>query len=166
MLVLASIILLGTEIIMQTVAILRGTFLVHPSEILSHKLASFFLINLIGTTVQFMALFLVSSAQTSLIKAAANISKTTSVTAVKHLLHDYENIRQGTGPFYMLLFAIYAPILLCWAFRGLAHLEELSLVGRSCGYVATSFLLLVHICLTAEDCYEAIQNLLPSIRYG
>jgi hypothetical protein len=150
---------------MHVVSIFRGTFLDSPTEILSHKLASILIIILVTTIIQLIALFLVSSAQTRLIKAAMDIRKTNSVPAIRSLLQAYENIRQGIGPYYMLKFVIYVPVLLCWTFRGLAHLNNISLVGRSCGYVATSFRFLLHMCLTSEDCYEAIQTLLPTIRY-
>jgi hypothetical protein len=165
MLVLALFIFLGTETTMQAVAILRGTFLVSPTEILPHKLASFSLLILAVCTIQLISLFLICSAQTDLIKTAIVIGKTTSVPAIRSLLQNYEKVRQGVGPFYMLEFAVHAPILLCWSFRGLANLNEMSLVARSCGYVTYSFLFLVHMCFTSEDCYEAMQALLPSIRY-
>jgi hypothetical protein len=164
-LVLAFLIFLGTEITMQTVAIFRGTFLVSPTEILPHKFASFLLLILAVSTIQLLALFLISSAQTALTKIASHIRRTTSVPAIRSLLQDYETIRHGVGLFYMLEFAVHVPILLCWSFRCLAHLNEMSLVVRSCGYVASSFLFLVHICFTSEDCYEEMQALLPSIRY-
>jgi hypothetical protein len=108
---------------------------------------------------------LISSTQTVFVKHAWNIREALSRENARKLLQDYENIRQGVGPFYLLAFAIHAPIMLCFAFWGQTYTWSVGTVLRSISTLSWSWFSLVHICLMSENCFNAIKDLLPSVRY-
>jgi hypothetical protein len=114
--------------------------------------------------LQLIALLLVSSRQTYFIKNAARNSKSTTITDIRSLLREYENISQGIEPLYVVLFSIHAPIILCFAYIGMTH-SMLIVALTGCTNIIWSSLILIHICLISEDCHDALQGLVPAIRY-
>jgi hypothetical protein len=108
---------------------------------------------------------LIGSTQTMFVKEAQNIRDAISPLNVRQLLQDYTNIREGVGPFYLLSFAIHAPMVLCFAFWSLAYISYGVPILQILSNVIWSWFSLVHICLMSEDCFNAMQELLPSIRY-
>ena len=78
---------------------------------------------------------------------------------------NYEVLKRGVGPLIALLFCIHAPVILCFTYFVLAYAKQFSLgiIGH-CGSIGWSSLTLIHTCLMAEDCYDALQDLLPTLR--
>jgi hypothetical protein len=139
-------------------AISLGSFNVHRPVL--------FLLMMVTAALELLiASLLISSAQTVFVKHAENLRESLSTQIARKLLQDYENIRQGVGPFYLLAFAIHAPIMLCFAFWGLTYTWSVGTVLRSISTLSWSWFSLVHICLMSENCFNAIKDLLPSVRY-
>jgi hypothetical protein len=128
-------------------------------------LLCFQLTNLTAGTFQFILLVLVSSRQTHFIKTvsiyATDRGKISSVSIITDILEDCNNIREGVGPMNILEFSIHVPIILCFSYLGIVDTVMRTIIGN----VIWSCLILVHICLMADDCYDVLQSLLPSIRY-
>ena len=165
-LVLSALAFTIMEIVLLSVSVVHGQEKGVSTAALVHTLASFALMILLASLLQLIALLLISATQRGFIQAAAESSHSLTAGTMKLLLHDYEKIRQGVGPFYALAFSLHAPIILCFAFFGLAHPESISTTVRSLSCVAWSSVSLAYICLMSEDCYNAVQGLLPSIRYS
>ena len=131
---------------------------------LVHWYVSCQLVNLTAAMIQFIVLMVVSARQTGFINCVrvyASLSrKIKSVKIISSLLQDYENISQGVELLNILEFSIHAPIILCFAYLGLGN----SNMGPMAGNICWSSLILAYICLLSDDCYDALQSLLPSIR--
>jgi hypothetical protein len=63
---------------------------------------------------------------------------------------------------YVLEFCIHAPIILCYAYFMMT--ESILEAVTNCTNVICSSLILIHICMISEDCYDAVQNIVPAIR--
>jgi hypothetical protein len=127
-----------------------------------HNFASYLLMNGIPCLLQFSALLLVSSRQASFMKNAAQNKKVTTYTQINDWLEEYELIKCGTAPLYALEFCIHTPIMICFSYLSI-YTPQLDLCLWSSGKITWSSLTLIHICLMSEDCYAALQNLVPAI---
>jgi hypothetical protein len=120
--------------------------------------------NLTAGIFQFVMLVLVSVRQTNFINTvslyAADKCKITSVSIIHNILEECDKIRKGVGPLNVFEFSIHVPIILCFSYLGIVDTNMRTIVGN----VIWSFLILVDICLMSDDCYDALQSLLPSIR--
>ena len=139
------------------------------TEMLIHLCVFRIVSSIIVALFQCIALLLVSSEQTHFIRTAAHIPiKDNHHKTVSDLLNAYENIEKGVGPFYAMEFCIHTPIILCFAYVGLGKTVNGGAFDGgsiwSIGCIAWSSLAMVQICLMSDDCYEALQGLLPSIR--
>jgi hypothetical protein len=130
-----------------------------------HKFASILLMNGLACLLQLTVLLLVSSRQAYFTTKAAKKSKTTACLQINNLLKEYENIKYGTAPLYALEFCIHTPIILCFAYFAISTPQILPFLYSS-GKIFWSSLTLIHICLMSEDCYNALQDLVPVIRYA
>jgi hypothetical protein len=132
------------------------------TAMLVHKFIIALLTNNTACLLQLIALLLVSARQTWFIRCAARNRQSTTSTNIKNLLREYENISNGIGPLYAVEFSIHAPMILCFAYFAMTN-SSLLLVG--CTNIVWSSLILIHICLISEDCHDAVQDLVPAIRY-
>jgi hypothetical protein len=130
------------------------------------------LCNLIAALLQLISVILVSARQTAFLDKAVATSKDITVDTIQSLLKEYENISNGVGPFYVLEFCVHVMNTLCFTYFGLANISvdlnissPLIVMSWSWGNVTWSCLILIHICLMSDDCYEALQCLVQSIRY-
>jgi hypothetical protein len=130
-----------------------------------YNFTSDLLINVIACLFQLTALLLVSSRQAYFMKNAAKNCKTTTCSQINHLLQEYEYIKSGTAPLYAVEFCLHTPMILCFAYFGLSNPQFLLCLWSS-GKIAWSSLTLIHICLISEDCFDALQGLLPAIGYA
>jgi hypothetical protein len=127
-----------------------------------HRFLSVQLMNVITCFLHLTALLLVSSRQADFIKKAAKNSKMTLCSQINDILQEYEYIKCGCAPLYTVEFCLHAPIILYFAYFGISF-PEFHLCLWSSGKIAWSSLTLIHICLMSEDCYAALQNLVPAI---
>ena len=124
------------------------------------------LVYVIAALLQFTALLLVGARKTAFVKTCAvDDNRIITADSIKNLLNDYEVLKRGIGPLIALLFCIHAPVILCFTYFVLAYAKQFSLgiIGH-CGSIGWSSLTLIQTCLMAEDCYDALQDLLPSLR--
>ena len=125
------------------------------------------LVYVIAALLQFTALLLVGARKTAFVKTCAvDDNRIITADSIKNLLNDYEVLKRGIGPLIALLFCIHAPVILCFTYFVLAYAKQFSLgiIGH-CGTIGWSSLTLIHTCLMAEDCYDALQDLLPTLRW-
>jgi hypothetical protein len=127
------------------------------------------LVNSTVSSVQFLVIMLISSTQSSFIRLIQGTPKhKIKVDTITDLLQDYENIRQGIGPFYALELCIHSPNVLIFGYFGLVMIRQGQyfnpVVLWSIGSIAWSSLTIVHICLMSDICFQALQELVPSIR--
>ena len=165
MLVMSLISFLVTSTVSLTIMLIVNKTLGMSTFGLVHWYTSNQVINLSAAIIQFIALMLVSIRQTSFINSvrvyAADSSKIKSPDVISNLLQNYEYIRKGIGPFNVFEFCIHAPIILCYSYFGLNNSATRAMIGN----IFWSCLILTHICFMSDDCFDALQSLLPSIRY-
>jgi hypothetical protein len=144
---------------------------VMPTERLVHFFMACQLFNLTAASLQFIAIMLVSTRQTSFIEKAFARSKDITYETMVSLVKEYENISNGVGPFYMLEFFVHVLNILCFTYFGLVNVligpgmpGPMAIIIWSCGSVTWSSLMLTHICLMSDDCFEALQCLVSSVR--
>jgi hypothetical protein len=127
------------------------------------------LIYMIVALLQFLVIMMVSSRQSDFIQAIrGRKADILSEYKIIQLLQEYENIKEGVGPFYALVLSIHSPIILCVAYFGLNMIRRgkyfsLSMIW-SIGSIAWSGFTIIHLCLLSEACYEALQKLVSPIR--
>jgi hypothetical protein len=126
--------------------------------------------NLTIVSLQFLVIMLVSSTQSTFVKILHESKQKINVETITRLLQDYENIRQGVGPFYALELCIHCPSVLIFGYFGLVRISQEEYFNPtvlwSIGSIAWSSLTIVHICLLSDTCFQALQVLVPSIRYN
>jgi hypothetical protein len=162
--VISTLLFLTTETIFLSSAALTDMANGLPTEDIIHLFISFQLMNITASLLQLTTLLVVSSRQVHFIQKITKCGKVSSVHIVSNLLEKYENMRKGVGPLYTIEFCVHAPIILCFAYFGLTS-AYLSMVLWSSGKIIWSSLTLIHICLMSEYCYDAVQDLVPAIRY-
>jgi hypothetical protein len=133
-----------------------------PTAVIVHNFINSVLTFDTACLLQLTALLLVSSRQTWFIRYADRNRQSTTSANIKNLLREYENISNGIGPLYAVEFSIHAPMILCFAYFAMTNS---SLLLVSCTNIVWSSLILIHICLISEDCHDAVQDLVPAIRY-
>jgi hypothetical protein len=118
------------------------------------------LVNVTVASLQFLVIMLISSAQASFIKIIERSKENSNVEIITQLLQDYENLRQGVGPFYALELCIHAPCVLIFVYFGLVMIRQgqyfSPIVLWSISSFAWSSLTIVHICLLSDSCFEAL----------
>ena len=164
MLVLSFILFIVGETTPLALMISLGKAKGAAAEGVIHAFVSHQLMNLTAALLQLVALLVVSGRQAGFVQATADSNKFITPHTIRSQLQDYENIRQGVGPFNALVFSIHAPIILCLDYFGMANPDNIGIIVWSSGSVAWSCLILIHICLMSEDCYDVVQDLMPQIR--
>jgi hypothetical protein len=163
-LVFSVVIFLSTEATSNYLFALQDKATGKPTLTIVHNAAANQLVNVTASLLQLTALLLVSSRQSFFVKKATMNRTLTTCSVVNNLLKDYERVKFGVGPLYALDFCIHTPIILCFAYFGISS-QMFIIYLWSSGKIVWSGLTLIHICLMSEDCYDAVQNLLPALRY-
>jgi hypothetical protein len=122
--------------------------------------------NQTAALLQHIALTVISIKQTNFVQTCRDGSKNFTLHKIQTLLESYERIGEGVGPFYALEFCTHVPIIVCLDYFGMSHPDTIGIIVWSAGSVAWSCLILIQICLLADDCYEALQGVLPNIRFA
>lgn len=121
--------------------------------------------NVTAAILQLITVLMVNMTQTGFIKTLAEKREMIdAVISFRKILTNYENMRQGIGPLYSLAFCVHAPIILSFTYWGLSYSSNIFIMIQCSSSVAWSCMTIVHICLMSEDCYNAVQDLLPSLR--
>jgi hypothetical protein len=166
MLVLAALVFM----LIQTISLYNMTKELNMSNIrLLHYFLPRQLVNSTVASVQFLVIMLISSTQSSFIRIIQRTPKNKiNADTITDLLQDYENLSQGVGPFYALALCIHSPNVLIFGYFGLVMIRQghffNPVVLWSMGSIAWSSLTIVHICLLSDTCFQALQELVPSIR--
>jgi hypothetical protein len=166
MLVLAALVFM----LIQTISLYNMTKELNMSNIrLLHYFLPRQLVNSTVASVQFLVIMLISSTQSSFIRIIQRTPKhKIKADTITDLLQDYENLSQGVGPFYALALCIHSPNVLIFGYFGLVMIRQghffNPVVLWSMGSIAWSSLTIVHICLLSDTCFQALQELVPSIR--